>query len=241
MRYQLSFLVIGVGILLLIGACRQSKDEPSVPVAVPPPPATSCQGTVMDIDGNTYPVVQIGTQCWMAANLKTTRYRDGTTIPNVTDDINWTQLNSGAWSNYDNSPANDATYGKLYNWYAAANLNLCPLGWHVPTDAEWTVLTDYLGGKDVAWGKMKADSQLWNEPNSGATNESGFSGLPGGFRNASVGNFRDLGYGGFWWSAWEHGADYAWFRSLYYNYFGAGFGRYNDDKRNGFCMRCVRD
>ena len=196
-------------------------------------------GTVMDIDGNNYQTVVIGTQEWMAENLKTTRYRDGSTIPNVTDNTEWRQLNSGAWCNYDNSPVNDATYGKLYNWYAAANPNLCPQGWHVPTDAEWTVLINYLGGENVAGGKMKSVSPLWGAPNTGATNESGFSGLPGGNRSGSVGTFDFLGSFGYWWSASESGAEFAWYRFLYGS--NADIYRGSISKRSGFCVRCVRD
>jgi len=195
-------------------------------------------GTVSDIDGNSYQTVLIGSQEWMAENLKTTRYRDGSTIPNVTDGTAWSQLTTGAWCNYDNSAANDATYGKLYNWYAAANPNMCPQGWHVHTDAEWTTLTDHLGGVPVAGGKMKATT-LWNVPNTGATNESGFSGLPGGFRDYHYGDFLNLGNYGLWWSASENGEEYAWYR--YLNYGSAGVDRVNSNKKVGFCLRCVRD
>ncbi|MBK9513099.1 MAG: fibrobacter succinogenes major paralogous domain-containing protein [Flavobacteriales bacterium] len=108
--------------------------------------------TVTDIDGNVYPAVQIGGQCWMAANLKTTRYRDGSTIPNVLDQNAWIQPDLGpAWCNYDNSPANDVIHGKLYNWSAAANPNTCPQGWHLPSNSEWTVLTDNLGERGCRW------------------------------------------------------------------------------------------
>ena len=127
----------------------------------------------------------------------------------------WSQLNNGAWSNYDNSPANDDAYGKLYNWYAAANPNICPQGWHMPTDAEWTTLTGFLGGSTVAGGKMKTVSPLWNAPNTGATNASGFSGLPTGFRDDLDGSFVNLGGFGIWWCATESGPDQAWSRGLY--------------------------
>ena len=207
--------------------------------------------SVTDIDGNVYPVVQIGDQCWMAANLKTTRYRDGSTIPNVTGNTVWFQLNSGAWCNYYNSPANDATYGKLYNWYAAANSNICPDGWHVPTDAEWQQLelalgmpagevnnTGYRGAVQNVGGKMKTTS-LWNAPNTGATNESGFSSLPGGDREGFNGAFGNLGSNGRWWSGSEIGEEVAWNRLLDND--DAGVGRGISDKRTGFCLRCVRD
>lgn len=202
--------------------------------------------SVTDIDGNVYPVVTIGTQCWMAENLRTAHYRDGTPIPNVTDNNAWTQLNTGAWCNYDNDPANDATYGKLYNWYAVDDARgLCPQGWHVSTDAEWTQLTDHLGGGSVAGGPMKtigntdAGTGLWRAPNTGATNASGFSGLPGGYRNYN-GTFYDLGYYGNWYSASSSVGEDVWYRTLYYNY--GGISRYaNDGERQGFCVRCLRD
>jgi uncharacterized protein (TIGR02145 family) len=199
-------------------------------------------------------VITIGDQCWMAANLKTTRYRDGSTIPNVTDNTDWWQLNTGAWCNYDNSPANDATYGKLYNWFAAANPNICPLGWHMPTDAEWQQLESALGlpagelgviglrgtAQNVG-GKMKTTT-LWYAPNTGATNESGFSGLPGGYRgDGGVGPYIFLGAdGGYWWSASEIDAVHAWYR--YLDNDSAGIFRYtNGIKWKGYCVRCVRD
>jgi uncharacterized protein (TIGR02145 family) len=205
----------------------------------------------MDIDGNTYPTIIIGSQEWMAANLKTTRYRDGSIIPNVTDNTAWTQLTSGAWCNYNNNPTFDPIYGKLYNWYAAATPNLCPLGWHVPTDTEWQQLESTLGmsagqlgdeegprgGEQNVGGRMRSFT-LWNAPNTDATNESGFSGLPGGRRHMVDGYFDDIGYIGSWWSA-SPIANVACFRYLIYN--DRGIGRDFILKGVGFCVRCVRD
>jgi len=208
--------------------------------------------TVTDIDGNVYRNVQIGGQCWMAENLKTTRNDDGADIPNVTDNTAWSQLSSGAWCNYDNSPANDATFGKLYNWYAAADPLLCPQGWHLPTDAEWQQLELALGmpagelnssglrgGAQNVGGEMK-DTILWIDPDAGSTNESGFSGLPGGARYYPTGAFYGLVYfGGNWWCATESGAETSWFRNLRHG--NSGVFRGNDSLRNGFSVRCVRD
>lgn len=197
-------------------------------------------GTVTDIDGNVYQTVIIGTQDWMAENLRTTRYHDGSIIPNVTDSVAWTQLSTGAWCNFDNNPGYDATRGKLYNWWVAANPFICPLGWHVPTDAEWTILTDYLGGHLVAGGKVKAVSPLWLQPNNGATNESGFSGIPGGYRYHYQGIFMGLSTSGRWWSATEDWTqERAFYRSL--NSGNAVVTRYGEYKRDGNCLRCVRD
>ena len=197
-------------------------------------------GSVTDIDGNTYATIQIGTQVWMAENLRTTRYRNGDPIPNVTEAGKWTGLSSGAWCHYKNDPKYEVPYGKLYNWYTVNDpRKVCPAGWHVPTDAEWTVLSDYLGDESVAGGKMKSTgTEYWVYPNTGATNKSGFSGLPGGFRS-NLGGFYGLGSSGLWWSASESGAEVAWNRSL--NGGNADVNRSNYGKRSGFSVRCLRD
>lgn len=210
--------------------------------------------TVMDSDGNVYPVLRIGDQCWMGANLRTSRYSDGSIVPNVTSNNDWRFLNSGAWCNYENSASNGATYGKLYNWFAAMDpRGICPLGWHVPVDDEWKQLENALGMSadelneigtrgeaDSIGGLMKATAS-WNMPNAGATNESGFSGLAGGNRDGfSDGTFFNLGSTGYWWSSSDYGEfNYAWHRRL--NSSNAGVGRHGYYKRSGYCIRCVRD
>lgn len=130
----------------------------------------------------------------MAQNLRTTKYKNGDAVPNVSNNFDWSNLGSGAYCWYTNSNGFEQPYGKLYNWYAVIDSRgLCPTGWHVPSDAEWTTLTDYLGGTSIAGGKMKETSTThWISPDSGATNESGFTGLPGGNRN-SDGTFLFLG------------------------------------------------
>ena len=199
---------------------------------------------ITDSEGNTYKTIYIGTQQWMGENLKTSKYSDGTTIPNITDNNQWENLSTGAWCYYDNNSVNNAKYGKLYNWYAVSkstngNKNVCPTGWHVPTDAEWTVLTDYLGGEIVAGGKMKeVGSTSWYSPNSDATNTSLFTGLPGGSRNLN-GDYSYIGGYGNWWSSTEYGTDDALDRFLY-SYHGTA-GRNNDNEKNGFSVRCLRD
>jgi uncharacterized protein (TIGR02145 family) len=199
---------------------------------------------ITDSEGNSYKTVTIGTQTWMAENLKVTKYNDGTAIPNITDNTQWSQLSTGAWSYYNNDVANNAKYGKLYNWYAVSkisngNKNVCPTGWHVPTDAEWTVLTDYLGGSNIAGGKMKeVGTTSWNSPNTDATNTSLFTGLPGGYRYVS-GNYSTIGSNGYWWSSTENVTGNAWYRNLDSDDGNAGRNRTNEG--NGLSVRCLRD
>jgi uncharacterized protein (TIGR02145 family) len=200
--------------------------------------------TVTDADGNIYHSITIGTQIWMVENLKTTHYRNGDLIPNITDNNAWDDLETGATCDFDNKPRNSKTYGKLYNWYAVCDSrNIAPAGWHVPTDAEWKILTDYLGGRSVAGGKLKeTGTTYWKRPNIGATNESGFSALPGGHRNDGDGTFTDIscfGQWGFWWSSTESSSTLAWLRGLAYNY--RYIDRQNYTKSNGYSVRCVRD
>ena len=192
-----------------------------------------------DYDNNNYATVQIGTQTWMAENLKTTYYKNGAAIPNITDNATWTTLPSGAYCDYNNI-ANNSNYGRLYNWFAVNTGNLCPTGWHVPTDAEWTTLTTYLGGESIAGGKLKAITQ-WNSPNTGATNSSGFSAFPGGSRNGSLsyGTYSGIGTNGYWWSASEGNPFIAWQRTLYCN--DNGVGKIQDGKSSGFSVRCLKD
>jgi uncharacterized protein (TIGR02145 family) len=186
----------------------------------------------------------------MAENLRTTKYRNGDPIPNVTDGNQWGGLTTGAWAHYDNKASYENTYGKLYNWYAVADpRNVCPTGWHVPTDGEWNTLVGYLdpaydpgaiGSQSAEGGKMKSTgTQYWQAPNEGATNESGFSGLPGGDRDGYYGTFGNLGNFGNWWSASESGAEDAWDRSVDDSV--ADVYRTDDDKRSGFSVRCLRD
>jgi len=200
----------------------------------------TCGTSTITYNGVTYNTVQIGSQCWLKENLKTTHYNDGTSIPNVTDNAIWETTTSGAYCCYDNNPSNCNTYGALYNWYAVNTDKLCPNGWHVPSDAEWTTLVNYLGGASVAGGALKeAGTSHWSSPNTSATNSSGFSALPGGYRDYSDGSFYDLGYLGCWWSGTEGDGSYAW--SRYLDYCNADVYRYSANKRYGFSVRCLRD
>jgi uncharacterized protein (TIGR02145 family) len=195
---------------------------------------------LVDIDGNNYPVVKIGNQIWMKENLRVSRYRNGGQIPNVTtDNTGWGNLSTGAWSYYNNDVSNNSIYGKLYNWYTTKGDTLCPTGWHVPTDAEWTTLTNYLGGEGVAGGKMKATgTAYWNDPNTGAINSSGFSALPGGVRG-SDGSFNYIIYFALFWSATESANDNAWLRNLFDS--SGDVSRGVIGKSVGASVRCLRD
>jgi uncharacterized protein (TIGR02145 family) len=186
------------------------------------------------------PAIVIGTQQWMTHNLDVTTYRNGDIIPQVTDATAWAALTTGAWCYYNNDPANGAIYGKLYNWYAVNDpRGLAPAGWHIPSDAEWTTLGTSLGGSTVAGGKMKTTgTSIWLSPNSGATNESGYSGLPGGLR-FSWGTFYGFGFFAGWSSATEVASTNAWHRSLYYNV--VTLDRSFDNKNYGWMVRCLRD
>ena len=195
--------------------------------------------TVKDIDCNVYKTATIGTQVWMAENLRTTKYNDGTAIPLVTDDKAWDALNTPACCWYKNdATSNKTTYGALYNWYTVGTNKLCPKGWHVPTDAEWTTLTTYLGGESVAGGKLKETGTThWESPNTGATNESGFKALSGGDREFGV--FSYIGYSGYWWSATGINATEARYRSM--NYHNSNVKRNSIFKKIGYSVRCLRD
>jgi len=194
---------------------------------------------LVDIDGNVYHTVKIGTQVWMAENLKTTKFNDGTVIPLVTDSIAWSNLKTPGYCWYDDSDSYKATYGALYNWYAVNTGKLAPTGWHVPTDSEWTVLTTFLGGTNVAGGKLKdTGTAYWDSPNTGATDEYGFTALPGGCR-IFTGPFYYAGSLCYWWSATAHDATSAQDRALVSD--NTYVGVYFNDYQYGLSVRCVRD
>jgi uncharacterized protein (TIGR02145 family) len=196
-------------------------------------------GTVTDIDGNVYQTVKIGNQWWIAENLKVTHYRNGDSIVLVTDGGTWKGLSTGAYCNFDNQESRAVTYGRLYNWYAVDDSrNIAPESWHVPTDAEWQTLIDFLGGYLVAGGRMKETGIThWLEPD-GATNQSGFSALPGGWRD-DFANFENSGSHAFFWSSTAQYISHAWIRYLYY--YDSYIRRESFNKRFGFSVRCVRD
>ena len=192
-----------------------------------------------DCDNNNYATVQIGTQIWMSENLKTTKYRNCDIIPNVTDNTAWNNLTNGAYCDYNYAPDSSMIYGNLYNFYSVADERyLCPLGWHVPNNDEWTTLTNYLGGDGIAGGKLKeTGTNHWQNPNTGATNETGFTALPGGFRT-SDGTFNGIGYNGYWWSAYDDFTPFAGGYSL--NYFYTNVISYPGNKTYGSTVRCLK-
>ena len=155
--------------------------------------------TLTDIEGNIYNTVTLGTQVWVAENLKATRYNDGTDIPNINTE--WGNLETPGYCWYDFNVANKNITGALYNWPAVVSEKLCPVGWHVPTNAEWIALVDYVGGENIAGSFLKATGTSWDTPNSGATNYAGFSALPGGASSDAIGYFNRKGIQGIWWSS----------------------------------------
>jgi uncharacterized protein (TIGR02145 family) len=199
-------------------------------------------GAGVTFNGYTYASIVLGNgQEWMSENLRTTTYANGDPIPNVTDNTQWLNLTTGAWSHYNNDSQYENPYGKLYNWYTVSDpRNVCPTGWHVPTDAEYTLLTDYLGGEPVAGGKMKSTgTQYWQNPNTSATNESGFSGLPGGGR-LSDGTFFDIEIYTQWWSSTVSNNFNAWIRNLAVDFGSVGRNDYNE-ATVGLSVRCLKD
>ncbi len=198
-----------------------------------------------------YQPLTIGSQVWMLKNLNVDHYQNGDSIPEVREEGSWINLTTSAWSHYDNNSANGKIYGRLYNWYAVSDSRgFAPLGWHVPTDAEWKTLEIYLGmGQNDAdfleWrgtsegGKLKSPgTELWQSPNSGATNESGFSALPGGYRFYD-GMYKEIGNYGYWWSSKAESSYDSWYRLIcnYNPFIGRGFC----GTKNGLAVRCVKD
>lgn len=220
--------------------------------------ATAVSGpNVTDVDGNLYHSVIIGTQTWMVENLRTTKYNDNTAIPKVTSGIAWAALTTPGVCTYNNTSNSDTinTYGRLYNWYAVNTGKLAPSGWHVPTDAEWTTFENYLiangynydgsitgnnSAKAIAtvtgWNASSNKGTVGNTDYSAKRNVSGFSALPGGYRNG-IGTFGNIGTNGTWWSSTD--TSFAWVMALYYDY--SGVSRASFLENLGFSVRCVRN
>lgn len=206
---------------------------------------TYTNGKGLTYKGRSYATVVMGNgQEWMAENLSVFYFRNGDSIPVVKTEEAWKKAGKNgepACCYYENNAEYGKTYGLLYNWYAVNDpRGLAPDGWHVPTNAEWTVLTNYLGAAETAGGKMKSTgTQYWQSPNTDATNESGFLGLPGGYRNDDDGTFYGIGRNGCWWSSTEYGTSDAWNRPL--NDYDGVAASYVNTKTYGFSVRCLRD
>ena len=194
-----------------------------------------------DIDVNVYTTIILGSQEWFVENLKSTRYRNGDTIPNITDNTLWSNLATDACCDYENKPSNSVIYGKLYNFYAVDDFrNICPVGWHVPSNAEWTILINYLGGESEAGGKLKeVGTAHWLSPNLGATNESGFSALPGGIRGSFAGLYSYITEEGDWWTSTEDDEANAWER--YVGFDNNTVTSHYYDKKLGLSVRCIKN
>jgi uncharacterized protein (TIGR02145 family) len=243
--FRTNGLLISISLFFLFCFISCQKSD-SATNPTPPPTSTTATDTVTDVEGNIYKTVKIGSQWWMAENLRTTKYRNGDPIPNVSDNAAWAALSTPAYCWYQNNKAGyGAVYGALYNWYAVdaesnGNRNICPTGWHVPSEAEWTTLTTYLGGLSVAGGKMKeTGTSHWSAPNTGATNASGFTALPGGYRGYTSGDFGNIGSFGHWWSSTQADAALAWGEGLFTLDNPADHS--TSVKKNGFSIRCVKD
>jgi uncharacterized protein (TIGR02145 family) len=201
--------------------------------------------TVTDIDGNVYKTVTIGKQVWMAENLKTTKYNDGSIIPLITDKYKWAALTTPGYCFYGDNASHKNTDGALYNWYAVKSGKLCPAGWHVPTDEEWTTLLTVLGGDLLAGGKLKEKGTThWMSPNTGATNSSGFTALPSGLRNPGglydySGIFSSIGMLGYWWSSTKDTSTEAYYCFMLYSSSGVVRGVVNN--QFGLSVRCLKD
>jgi uncharacterized protein (TIGR02145 family) len=193
-----------------------------------------------DIDGNVYNSIEIGSQTWMLENLKTSRFNDGSAIPMIANFSDWMSLCTPGfcWNNFDMSSYKDS-YGALYNFYVISTDKLCPRGWHVPTDPEWTLLVNYCGGELIAGGKLKEEGlSHWNSPNSSSTNESGFTALPGGCM-PNYGFIQTPGTEGFFWSSTSFMTSEAWMYSLLYN--SSMCHRQDYPRTGGFSVRCIKD
>ena len=224
-KYSFISTLIAIGIIFILsGGCKKNDDNPT-------------DVTVTDVDGNVYHTVTIGTQVWMVENLKVTKYRDGTVIPNVTDSAAWSGLSSGAYCNYDNNAFISASCGRLYNWFAMKdNHSLCPSGWHVPLKDEWNKLDLFVGS---AGGKLKATgTDYWHSPNTGATNSTGFTALPGGIRDYT-GHYCVLGYYGYWWTADDELSDYPYCEVMLHINEMAVLASL--EKESGLSVRCIKD
>lgn len=229
-------IIMSIILIVLSAGCKKDNEEVT---------------TLKDIDGNAYNIIDIGTQKWLKENLKTTKFNDGSAIPEETDGSEWINMITPGMCWYNNDINNKSIYGGLYNWHAVSTAKLCPRGWHVPTDSDWKQLEIYLGmtltnvddtgfrGSDEG-GKLKETGTVhWNSPNYGATDETGFSGRSGGFRSWNGGNFVYMGNDSYWWSSTEMSVASSWSRGLNYNV--STIDRSGLPKYYGIYVRCIKD
>lgn len=221
--FGINALVLIVTFLILAISCKKDNDDPE---------------TIKDVDGNIYHMVTIGSQVWLVENLKTTTYNNGVSIPPVTGNSAWEALAAPGYCWYGNDLSKKTSYGALYNWYAISEGNLCPTGWHVPSVTEWTTLLTHIGGYEGG-GKLKETGTThWMTPNTGATDEIGFTALPGGYRYNN-GTFYELGEQGYWWSSTLLNATQAY--NFHLSSANTRLGQSADDKEYGYSCRCIKD
>jgi len=195
--------------------------------------------SVKDTDGNIYGTVDIGKQIWMAENLKTTKYNDGTSIPLISDNKTWSKLKTGGFCWFNNDEENKEDFGALYNWYAVDSKKLCPVGWHVPSELEVESLITFLGDQNIAGNRLKeASTEHWMTSLTIVTNEFQFSALPGGFRLYS-GSFSELRQYGVWWTSTGYQSSQAWNMGLYFN--SSKLYNGHDITQAGFSVRCIKN
>lgn len=237
-----------LSIALLHSACKKDKEDTSQPSGGGNTPAVE-EPLLTDIDGNTYRMVTIGGRTWMAENLRTARYRDGSLIPVRVGDVEWNAATFGVCAAYEGHYINDQLFGKLYNGYAVLDgRGLCPLGWHVPTDLEWQAMELALGmeepdlesagfrGVAQSVGRQLKDTLTWSNGPQRGTNTSGFTALPSGFRQEA---FTSLGIVAQLWTSTQSATNTVLVRELHYN--NAGIRRFGGPIRNGCCVRCIQD
>lgn len=249
MRFILVTAILSL-VVFLAACTKQPVNEYTInnvyyvdTVGVPP-------GAVKDVDGNIYPTVVIGTQRWMAENLKTSKYKNGDPIPYQPHNSQWAGLTTGAWCYYESLPGYGESFGKLYNWYTVVDpRGVCPTGWHVPSDVDWQMMESAMGmapsellgtgtrGVAANIGGHLKSLALWNSPNTGATDSIGFKGLPGGNRLNT--DYYNMGVRSYWWSTTEYDALASWHRSLGHN--TAGIYRGFSSRPTGLSIRCVQD
>jgi uncharacterized protein (TIGR02145 family) len=233
-----STIITGLAAILLLAISCKKESAPVTGKTAAPALATDMNET------GKFTSIYIRGQRWMATNLAVTHYRNGDPIPQVQGG-KWAALTTGAWCWYNNDSATGRPYGRLYNWYAVHDpRGLAPAGWHIPSDAEWDTLSAHFGGDALAGGKLKdtgnikTGTGLWHAPNAGATNKSGFTGLPGGHRNYD-GAFYDISIYGLWWTSTESVSGFALFREMRYD--SSSVFAHSADKAHGFSVRCIRD